>query len=283
MPEEIDVDDLDLSDTELLQVLKNHGIDRRGLMKVLSAGAGVAALSGTAAAKGGRDARIDDVFGAPYSTEESPPPGLADHVVELHAHSDKDPDGDDPEDVLGALADFPQLPDGPDPDSEPDEYPTEFFFDPVGLHVQPGDIVNFSIHSHEHTVTSFHRKYLPLPPNSVLDPPLQGTVTRVPDGPFTSPPLLDEESWLYRFTTEGVYDLLCLPHLGFGMVMRVVVSESEEVGGFEDYGNLPLSAFLSENTPLYNANLVLTDEELDPQNIVDNGPIGWADLTPDTS
>jgi plastocyanin len=270
MSEDVNIDSLELSDSELIEVLKNHGIDRRGLMKVLGTGAGVAALSGTAAGSGGRDARIDEVFGAAYSVDESPPPGLVDHVVELHAHRDTDPS-----DGLGDLADFPLLPDGPDPDDEPDEFHTEFFFDPVGLHVEPGNVVNFATHNHEHTVTSFHPKYLPLPPN------VPGTINRVPEGAFTSPPYVGDESWLYKFTTEGVYDILCLPHIGFGMVMRIVVSESDDVSGFDDYGDLPLSGSVEQ--PLYNANLVLTDEMLDPQNIVDEGSIAWENLTPHTS
>lgn len=229
-------------------------------------GAGAAALSGTATGKNGRDARIDDVFGASYSVGESPPPGLVDHVVELHAHAP------------GDITRFPLVPDDelpsapPDEDSEPEEVPREFFFDPVGLHVEPGDVVSFPSDEIEHTVTSFHPEYLPLPTGAT------GTINRVPEGRFTSPPIVGEESWLYRFTTEGVYDLLCLPHVGFGMVMRIVVSDSDDVSGFDDYGPLPLSA--SVDLPLYNANLVLTDEMLEPQNIVDEGPIAWEDLTP---
>lgn len=270
MSDDIDADELELSDAELLEVLGAHGIDRRSLLKLLGAGTGLAAAGGTAAAAGGgRDARIDDVFGAAYSTDESPPPGLADHTVVLHAHTDKNAS-----DGLGDLADFPLLPDGPDPDSDPDEFPTEFFFDPVGLHVEPGDIVHFANHQHEHTVTSFAPKYLPLPPN------LPGTIDRVPDGAFTSPPIVGDESWLYKFDAEGVYDILCLPHIPYGMVMRIVVSNSDDVSGFSDYGSLPLSGAVGE--PLYNANLVLTDEVLDPQNVVDEGEIAWSDLTPHT-
>lgn len=276
MSKDLKQTDGELSDSELVELLKNHGIDRRNMMKLLGVGGGVAALGGTAAGKGGKrgDARIDEVFGASYSIGESPPPGLVDHVVELHAHADSNP-----KDGLGALTDFPLVPDDSlaprvpeDDDDEPEEFPTEFFFDPVGLHVKPGDVVNFAIHSHEHTITSFHSKYLPLPPD---------LITRVPDGAFTSPPIVGDESWLYRFTTEGVYDLLCLPHLGFGMVMRIVVSESDDVSGFDEYGPLPLSASVEQ--PLYNSNLVLTDEMLDPQNIVDEGSIAWSDLTPHTS
>lgn len=53
MSEKPKQEELDLSDAELMEVLKNHGMNRRGLMKVLGVGAGVAALSGTAAGQTG--------------------------------------------------------------------------------------------------------------------------------------------------------------------------------------------------------------------------------------
>jgi len=199
MPDEINAAELDLSDTELVAVLKNHGIDRRVLMKALGAGAGIAALGGTAAGAPGRGTRIDDTFGAPYSRDDTVPSGLVDHVVDLdHLHA-----GDD------AHNGFP---------SGDDEDEDEFVFDPVGLHVKPGDIVHFDNLAHEHTASAFHEKWNPIFP------------TRVPDGVpgFTSPPFVGKESWLYRFTTKGVYDIFCFPHIALGMVMRVVVFDPEE-------------------------------------------------------
>lgn len=60
---------------------------------------------------------------------------------------------------------------------------------------------------------------------------------------FTSPPVADGDSWLYKFTTKGVYDVLCLPHLGLGMVMRLVVFDPEEDSlddsMFDEWGSLP--------------------------------------------
>lgn len=52
MTEDTNVEKLELSDSQLIEVLKNHGINRRVLMKVFGAGAGVAALSSTTAGKG---------------------------------------------------------------------------------------------------------------------------------------------------------------------------------------------------------------------------------------
>ncbi|MFC7008204.1 cupredoxin domain-containing protein [Halalkalicoccus salilacus] len=190
LEEEINVEGLDLSDAELITVLKNHRLSRRVLMKAVGVGTGAAMLGGTAAGQEGRGNRIHDVFGAPYAADENVPSGLVDYVVDL--------------DILpgeaGQHAGFP----------DPDDETPEFVFEPVGLHVEPGSVVNFRNVSVEHTATAFHEKWS----NPELEFP-----TRVPDGVpgFTSPPYVADESWLYRFTTKGVYDLLCFPHLGLGM------------------------------------------------------------------
>lgn len=245
MPENVDLDELDLSDAELMEVLKSHGMSRRVLMKVFGVSAGVAALGGTAAGSTGRGTRIDKIYGATYAAGvDTVPAGLVDHLVELHIRGGE-----------GDHAGFPI-----DPDSG-DEIPAEFFFDPVGLHVTPGEIVDFNVHNHLHTVTSFHPKY-------------EGFPERVPtDHALTSPPISDGDSWLYKFTTKGVYDLLCLPHLGLGMVMRVVVfdpaEDSLDDSTFEEWGPLPIP----------NAGNVLSDDALDPANIVAAGEVAWSDLT----
>ena len=51
----------------------------------------------------------------------------------------------------------------------------EFFFEPVGLFINPGDTVRFVAPTPHHTVTAYHE--------------LQGKVQRVPEGaePFSSP------------------------------------------------------------------------------------------------
>ncbi|MFB6169732.1 MAG: hypothetical protein ABEJ06_01165 [Haloarculaceae archaeon] len=239
------VQDLELSDAELLEVLKNHGVNRRSLMKVFGAGAAVSVLGSTAAAaKGsGRGHRIDKVYGAPYAAGDGVPSGLVDHEVMLHVHE---------EDIH---ADFPI-----DPESG-EEIPAEFFFNPVGLHVNPGDIVQFHTHNGLHTATSFHPKF--------SEPPFFEAPQRVPtDYGFTSPPITNDDSWLYRFTEPGVYDLLCLPHLELGMVMRIVVSGDGNVPT-EDYGSLSIP----------NAGDVLDAPELTPSSIVTEGMIEWEDLT----
>lgn len=244
MSTDTNVSELNLSDAELITLLKNHGMNRRFLMKVFGAGAVASALGGTASGEKPGGASIDEVYGATYFKGEKVPTGLVDHVVQLHAHDEDD-------------------------DGESD--PFEFFFDPVGLHVEPGAVVQFEVHGPvTHTATSFHPYY-------------EGLPKRVPkETPYTSPPVAAEEdgpadSWLYRFTTSGVHDVVCLPHLPLGMVMRIVVFDpkKDSLDDLEDYGSLPPASVFGP------ANTVLTDDELDPQNVVEDpdGAIPWAELS----
>lgn len=114
MSDQTAIRELDLSDAELMELLRHHGISRRGVMKLLGTGAALSAVGGTAAGQNDADARIDEAFGAPYAADESPPRGLIDHESELR---------------------------GPPASEEHDDFPvgkdTEFYFDPVGLHVNP--------------------------------------------------------------------------------------------------------------------------------------------------
>lgn len=152
---------------------------------------------------------------------------------------------------------------------------TGFFFDPAGLHVTPGSVVLFSAETPDHSVASYHDRH--------------GRQNRVPDdvGPFSSPLVPVGGSWLYRFDEPGVYDYYCPPHEPFGMVGRIVVAEegadapepsieqtgrppaeSNEIagilGGFDP--NLPSSMGAFET------------DALDPQHIVDEGRVSWADV-----
>ena len=296
MADKVDVGDLDLSDAELLEILKNHGLSRRVLMKVFGLGAVGTALGGNVAGKRSQVKFIDDVYGAPYSATDTVPGSIVHKVVELdflapeggdgegntdtqengdsngEGYGDNDgqddgdtgTQGDGDSDGVGVHPGFP----------DPDDAIPEFIFDPVGLHVRPGSIVEFRNVSLEHTATAFHEKWS----NPQLSFP-----TRVPgDVPgFTSPPFVDDESWLYRFTTKGVYDIFCFPHLTFGMTMRVVVFDPNEDSlddqRFDDWG--PFPELTQPEQPFYNVNRVLTADSLDPATIVDRGQVAWADLS----
>ena len=262
-----EIDELDLSDAELLEVLKNHGLNRRALMKAVGAGTGLAALGGTAAAGGGGQAggqkgNIDDVYGAMYKADETVP-NIYDHTVELHTHGEGEDGAHEgfpvPDDAVDADPTTPGF--QPDTD-DADDYP-EFHFEPVGLHVKPGDVVRFKSLTPLHTVTAYHPHFNEKP---FLDFP-----DRVPDGPFTSALLADGDSWLYRFTKKGVYDLQCLPHEFLGMVMRVLVfdPEEDEIDEIDEQ-----SGQISPN-----ASAVLGDTKMTPSSIEQNGEIAWHELS----
>ena len=134
----------------------------------------------------------------------------------------------------------------------------EFHFEPTGLAVESGDIVQFTLASPEHTVTAYH--------------PGLGRQRRVPEDvpPFSSPVLAVETFWLYRFDEPGVYDLLCAPHEIFGMVMRIVVEDPTA-----DFGD---AAYPDRRGPELTAALVLDDDALAPDRIQQQGEVSWADV-----
>lgn len=195
---------------------------------------------------------IDPTFGYPLARDETGSVSL-DTVVEADQLEGGEHEG------------FPQQP-GPDGG----EFPVEFVFDPVGVQVAPDEVVHFLSVVGEHTITAMDEKYA----NPELAVP-----TRVPEESpgFTSPPIVGDESWLYQFTTSGVYDILCLPHYGFGMVMRVVVFDPET----DDVADEQFAVEPPEGVPP-NVSAVLGAPELTPENIVEQGSVAWADLTLDS-
>jgi plastocyanin len=184
-------------------------LERRPLLKALGVGAGISIGTGTAAASGDgpgvtasesssgeTDAeRIDPLYGRSIPDAEELPARLQpDHEVELHV--------------------------APPGQSQP----PLFHFDPTGLSVNAGDVVQFTFTSPDHTVTAYH--------------PGHGFQRRVPETapPFSSPIVNAGGAWLYRFEQQGLYDLYCGPHHILGMVMRVVVGDmsEENVPAYED-------------------------------------------------
>lgn len=133
----------------------------------------------------------------------------------------------------------------------------EFFFDPVGLFIQPGDAVVFKAIGPRHTVTAYHPAY--------------AKVQRVPDGvaPFSSPVIAVGDSWQYTFTVPGVYDVWCLPHEMYGMVMRVVVGTPTGPGATP-------STDLGSGGTLRAAGQILNHPLLAPERIMAQGSVPWA-------
>ncbi|MFC7098039.1 cupredoxin domain-containing protein [Halobaculum marinum] len=254
---------------------------RRRLLKIGGAGAVAAAFGGAgmAAAQqedddeddgegddgeeddgatgGGSESVLDDLvdptFGYPLAADESDGVSV-ERVVDV-----TETDGE------GAHADFPSEPSGEAPGAF-EEVPAEFYFDPVGLAVEPGTLVQFRVLEGLHTVTAF----------TELAEPALGLPRRVPEDspPFTSPPLTPDQSWVYQFEESGVYDYFCFPHLGLGMVARIVVYDPEDDDLADD-----AFAVEADDSLFPNDRRVLASEELVPENVVDAGEVAWADLT----
>jgi plastocyanin len=92
-------------------------------------------------------------------------------------------------------------------------------FDPVGVHIRPGDTVRWIQVNGYHSVAAYH------PANGHREP-------RIPDNaePWDSDILLAQyptqgSTFERRFTVEGVYDYFCQPHEAAGMVGRIVVGK----------------------------------------------------------
>ena len=140
------------------------------------------------------------------------------------------------------------------------EQGTEFYFEPVGLYVQPGDTGRFVGVTPHHSVTAYHAQH--------------GKSHRVPEGvpPFSSPIVPVTEAWDYAFEVPGTYDLWCGPHEPWGMAMRVVVGEP---GGPAE---TPITDFSPEGV-FGTAGTVLSDVALNSLNIVANGQVSWAEVS----
>ena len=246
-------------------------IGRRPLLKALGIGAALLAGSDTTAASEGSDAReggddaaqlIHPVYGYPTMDADAVPEALSpDHEIELHR-------------------DFPEDPVDPD-------RPSFFHFEPTGIQISAGDIVQFTYESPNHTITPYH--------------PGHGFQRRVPEAvpPFSSPLINKDGAWLYQFEHEGLYDLFCGVHEVTGMVIRLVVGDftageiPEYADTFEAEAPLfpPVAAEalvaelegpseLNENVEWtwLTAPEVLSTEALDPMNIQEAGPVSFEEV-----
>lgn len=101
---------------------------------------------------------------------------------------------------------------------------SEYYFDPIGLLVEPGTTITFEIESGGHSSTAYH--------------PDNGDDQRIPDGAasWNSGTLTEQgATFEHTFETEGTYDYYCIPHKALGMVARIVVGAP---GGPAD-GSMP--------------------------------------------
>lgn len=91
---------------------------------------------------------------------------------------------------------------------------SKVWFDPIGIHVEPGQIIRWTNcdPGNSHTTTAYH-------PRNADHP------RRIPQAaePWDSDYLLPDQTFTLRLTIEGVFDYFCLPHEMAGMVGRIVV------------------------------------------------------------
>lgn len=123
-----DPERLDLSDRELIELIKNHGTGRRSVLAALGVGTAVSMGSGVAAASHDEPhtPHVDSHYGYSAPGDERLPGKLRpDRTVELHVG----------------------------------EGPLPFHFDPMGIHIDAGDTVRFDFDSPDHTVTAFHLEH----------------------------------------------------------------------------------------------------------------------------
>jgi plastocyanin len=101
-----------------------------------------------------------------------------------------------------------------------DEVGGHVSFDPVGLYIEPGQLVRWINVANVHTVTAYH----PRNDNHSLRIPAAAE-------PWDSGYLIEPgASFERRFEVPGVYDYYCAPHEPAGMVGRLVVGEASGPG-----------------------------------------------------
>jgi plastocyanin len=91
----------------------------------------------------------------------------------------------------------------------------QVWFDPIGVHIEPGDTVRWILEHDVHTTTAYH-------------PANDGHSLRIPEGarPWNSGFVVQKGArFEVTLTVEGVYDYYCLPHEEAGMVGRIVVGK----------------------------------------------------------
>lgn len=124
-------------------------------------------------------------------------------------------------------------------------YRSEYYFDPIGLFVDPGETVTWELDSGDHSATAYTEG--------------SASVTRVPDGAsgWNSGTLTDVGATVeHTFETPGTYDYFCLPHKSLEMVGRIVVGEP---GGPAE-GSMPPDGAVPESERIVEAGAVGYDE-----------------------
>lgn len=107
------------------------------------------------------------------------------------------------------------------------------YFDPIGVHIAPGDSVRWVQISGFHSITAYH----PGNDNHELRIPASAQ-------PWDSDILLVQypkrgATFEHTFSVPGVYDYFCKPHEMAGMVGRIVVGDPGDGPGTKPFGYAP--------------------------------------------
>lgn len=117
---------------------------------------------------------------------------------------------------------------------------SSYYFDPVGLYVEPGETITWKIVVPPHSSTAYKKGNGP------------ASVTRIPKGAKAwDSGLLSQKgaTFQYTFSVKGTYDYFCTPHKSLGMVARIVCGEpgGPAVGSMPPDGTVPTSKEIVEN------------------------------------
>ncbi|MFC4450193.1 plastocyanin/azurin family copper-binding protein [Halorussus aquaticus] len=114
---------------------------------------------------------------------------------------------------------------------------SDYFFDPIGLFVEPGTTVEWVNEAGSHSSTAYA---------SSLD---SAEVTRIPGDaePWNSEILTDQgATFSHTFEVTGTYDYFCIPHKTLGMVARIVCGEPGDVEGDPPDADVPAEQAIVE-------------------------------------
>lgn len=105
------------------------------------------------------------------------------------------------------------------------------WFDPIGIHISPGQTVRWVVEENVHTTTAYH-------------PQNDRHSLRIPEkaAPWDSGYLVNPgDHFEATLTVEGVYDYYCIPHEMAGMVGRIIVGKPAGPGSmpFDYYRGRP--------------------------------------------
>jgi plastocyanin len=107
------------------------------------------------------------------------------------------------------------------------------YFDPIGIHIEPGDTVRWVQINGYHSTTAYH----PENDNHELRIPEHAAPwnSDIMIGQYPAPGSVFEQ----KFTVEGVYDYFCRPHEQAGMVGRIIVGRPLDGPGTRAFNYAP--------------------------------------------